>query len=568
MASFNNIPTVTFSRSKQDLKHSVKTSMNIGYLYPIDWVEVLPGDTFINKTYQVNRLTSSFIKPVMDNLFLDVYHFFVPLRLTYDKLERVFGNPNPSAYIANELLDMPTIQTRPSDGAGVVSGSIADYLGLVPGVNYSNQLAGNDTDRSVIAAPFRAFALIYNNWFRNQQTDDEVFVHLGDTGSDEFINGNAWGPNNYTGMPPKINKLKDYFTSLLPSPQKGEGVGLFNRENAIPVNSTNVSHPLSGDKSALHFVSSELGSSPSSFQDSPVPNGSNIYLNTSGDTLVKYLSSGSVVPLEITPDNLWADTSQLGVNDVNGLRYAFALQKMLERDAIYGSRYVEYLAGHYGVRSPDARLQIPEYLGGARTPLNVEQVAQTSQGTNDSPLANVAGYSWSSGKSKYTKSFTEHGIVMTVACLRYKHTYQQGLSRKWTRKSRNDFYDPLFSTIGQQPVYKYEIYDHTLTDLNPQNAEILGYSEAWSSYRHIPNTVTGKMRSGVENSFDVWHFADYYDNAPTLSSSFTNETGKYVDRTISVSTDSIAPFILDFFFDLQAVRVMPVRSLPGLIDHH
>ncbi len=564
MASFNSVPMVRFSRSKQDLSHTIKTSMKVGTLYPIDWVEVLPGDTFINKTYEVSRLASSFLKPVMDELFMDTYHFFIPLRLLYDKAERVFGNPSPSSYTNNNLSSIPT--THCKDNAPVASGSIADYLGLSVGVNYYAP-SSETMNHEVIVTPFRAFALVYNQWFRNENTVPEVYVHTGETASTEFINTAEWAPNNYCGMPPKVCKVKDYFTSLLPQPQKGSPVETSLSAGFIPVVTRSENHDPGSDNADMRFT--DISGAPfDAFSSSPQNNNvSDLWIEAGVagvNGLKSRASDGSGA--RVVPSNLWADVSSVQATNVNDLRYAFALQKMLERDAIYGTRYNEYLAGHYGVTSPDSRLQITEYLGGSRQPLNVSQVAQTSQATQDSPLANLAGYSWTNGQSAYSKSFTEHGIVMTVACIRYKHSYQQGTARKWTRFKREDFYDPLFATIGQQPVYKYEIYDDS--NISYVDPSVLGYSEAWSSYRHIPNTVTGQMRSNATNTLDIWHFADEYSSAPVLGPSFSNENPAFVDRTLSVESSVQNSFIVDFYFNLNAVRVMPVRSMPGLIDHH
>ncbi len=565
MASFNSVPMVRFTRSKQDLSHTIKTSMKVGTLYPIDWVEVLPGDTFINKTYEVTRLASTFLKPVMDELFLDTYHFFVPMRLVYDKTERVFGNPSPSAYTNNNLESVPTTYCK--QGVPITSGSIADYLGLPVGSEFQAPSSA-EMEHSVIVTPFRAFALIYNQWFRNENTIPEVYVQTGERATSELINKDAWAPNNYCGMPPKVCKVKDYFTSLLPQPQKGSPVETSLSAGYIPVVTRSESHAAGYDNADLRF--SEInGVSFTASTSAPANNGAaDMWVQGSADNTTNGLLArdfeGSGI--RVVPENLWADASTIQSANVNDLRYAFALQKMLERDAIYGTRYNEYLAGHYGVTSPDSRLQITEYLGGSRQPLNVSQVAQTSQATTDSPLANLAGYSWTNGRSAYSKSFTEHGIVMTVACIRYKHSYQQGTARKWTRFKREDFYDPLFATIGQQPVYKYEIFDNgTESFLDPS---VLGYSEAWASYRHIPNTVTGQMRSNATNTLDIWHFADEYDDFPVLGPSFIYENSSFVDRTLSVESSVQNSFICDFYFNLNAVRVMPVRSMPGLIDHH
>lgn len=541
--SLQNVPIPRFPRARFNLSHSVTTSMDVGTLYPIDWQEVVPGDVFKCRAFDVSRVTSSFLKPVMDNLFLDVYHFFVPHRLVYDDFEKVFGNPNPSAYTANELVEIPMIS-----GPSIQVGSIADYLGLPVGSTIPN-------DNPVSLLPFRSFALIYDKYFRNENTTDEIFIQKGSMQPSEVLNNNAFGPNNYTGKPPKVNKYKDYFTSCVPNPQKGAPVG-FNLGTFAPVVPRNQQiDPLSVEDPQVSLRT---------YTGSTILNtllGANSSGNLSGAT-APAVSAAYTSP--VYPSNLYADLTNANAVSVDDLRLAFAYQKMLERDAIYGSRYNEYLYGHFGVHIPDAYIQFPQYLGGGRTPLNIVQVAQTSQGTEDSPLGNVGAYSWTNGRTGYSRKFSEHGIVMTVACLRYRHTYQQGIAKKWRRKVREDFYDPLFSTIGQQPVYTTELYG--MSTVNKDS--VFGYREAWSELRSIPNTISGEMRSAATNSLDIWHFADNYSSAPILSQSFTEETPTYVDRTLSVPSSSHDNFILNFYFDMSAVRKMPVYSMPSLIDHH
>lgn len=541
--SLQNVPIPRFPRARFNLSHSVTTSMDVGTLYPIDWQEVVPGDVFKCRAFDVSRVTSSFLKPVMDNLFLDVYHFFVPHRLVYDDFEKVFGNPNPSAYTDNDLEEIPMVS-----GSAIQVGSIADYLGLPVGATISSE-------NPVSILPFRSFALIYDKYFRNENTTDEIFVQKGATQPSELLNNNAFGPNNYTGRPPKVNKYKDYFTSCVPNPQKGAPVG-FNLGTFAPVVPRNEQiDPLSTadpQVSLRTYAGSTLLNTLLGVNSS-----SNLSSATAPAVSAAYTSP-------VYPSNLYADLTNANAITVDDLRLAFAYQKMLERDAIYGSRYNEYLYGHFGVHIPDAYIQFPQYLGGGRTPLNIVQVAQTSQGTEESPLGNVGAYSWTNGRTGYSRKFKEHGLVMTVACLRYRHTYQQGIAKKWRRKVREDFYDPLFSTIGQQPVYTTELYGISTV---PKDS-VFGYREAWSELRSIPNTISGEMRSGATNSLDIWHFADNYSSAPTLSQSFTEETPAYVDRTLSVPSSSQDNFILNFYFDMSAVRKMPVYSMPSLIDHH
>ena len=540
--NFTSLPQVRFPRSQQLLGHSITTSMTVGKLYPIEWLEVVPGDTFKSKMFDVQRVTSSFLKPVMDNLFLDVYHFFVPYRLLYANAENVFGNPSPSAYQDNDLDEFPMNY----GGDEVKPGSVGDYLGLPLGTYSANCFS---------ILPFRAFAKIWNYWFRNENVMDEVFVQGGSVSTRELCGSLPWGPNSYAGELPPVAKYKDYFTSCLPSPQKGAPVSL-SIGGTAPVYTG--AETYSGSGVPLKFSRPASGNVP-------------LVMNNQGELYYGNESYSAGLGSSLSPINLYADLSSATASSVNDQRFAFALQKMLERDALYGSRYNEFLLGHFGVYAPDQRLQIPEYLGGGRTPLNVTQVAQTSQPSEESPLGAVAGYSWTNGKTRYTKSFVEHGLVMTVACVRYRHTYQQGLPRKWTRKAREDFYDPLFATIGQQPVYQSELYyNPTASSPVPGSAQdpVFGYNEAWADYRTVPSFVTGQARSSSGVSLDLWHFADNYSDPPTLSSAFISETPSFVDRTLSVSSDKQDNFIIQFYNDLVAYRPMPVRSVPGLIDHH
>lgn len=536
--SLQNVPIPRFPRARFNLSHSVTTSMDVGTLYPIDWQEVVPGDVFKCRAFDVSRVTSSFLKPVMDNLFLDVYHFFVPHRLVFDDFEKVFGNPNSSAYTDDALEEIPMAYGE------VKPGSVGDYLGL--------PIGSISQDNSVSVLPFRSFALIYDKYFRNENTTDEIYIQKKGFSLSELFGNNAFGPNSYCGKLPKVNKYKDYFTSCVPNPQKGAPV-TFSLGTQASIR-TSGNRLISGAQEPVRFANGVSGNMSLGNHNAVFGVGASLGFDAA--------DFSGTLGAGVYPVNLYADLSSANAISVDDLRLAFAYQKMLERDAIYGSRYNEYLYGHFGVHIPDSYIQFPQYLGGGRTPLNIVQVAQTSQGTAESPLGNVGAYSWTNGRTGYSRKFKEHGLVMTVACLRYRHTYQQGIAKKWRRRTREDFYDPLFSTIGQQPVYTSELYFSAASDT------VFGYREAWSELRSIPNTISGEMRSSATNSLDIWHFADNYSSAPTLSQSFTEETPSYVDRTLSVPSSSQDNFILNFYFDMSAVRKMPVYSMPSLIDHH
>lgn len=552
--AFGATPTVSMRRSKFDLSHGLKTSMSVGELVPIDVTEVIPGDTFRFNVSDVVRLSSSYLRPVMDNAFMDIYFFFVPNRIVYDKTAEVFGENNDSPYAAQRPL--PEFPTFPNY-IDITSKSVGDYLGLPVG----------RIGAGANVLPFRGFAEIYNEWFRNENTVDPVHVQHGDFVASEQPNDNPWGPNNYTGMLPKVGKKKDYFTSCLPSPQKGPPVELsvVDGQQYLPVVARESTIGGSYPFSALHFVNSNSDSL----------NG--LVGLENGYTKI---GSGAGSGPQITPDNLWASITPNNVFNpipINDLRMAFQLQKMLEKDSRYGTRYREYLLGHFGVSNADARMQIPEFLGGARLPLNIQTVASTAAPKTDEeqPLATLGAFSHSVSKrqARFSKSFTEHGFVFTLACIRQLHTYQQGVDRMWFRKKREDYYDPLFANIGEQPVYAQELFGaYPISDSTRPAAlgqgDVFGYNEAWADYRYKPSKITGQMRSLAENSLDVYHFGDFYENAPVLNEQFTDETAMFFDRTVAVPSASQDNFVVDFWFDCAAYRVMPVYSVPGLVDHH
>lgn len=547
--NYSTTPSVRYNRSKQDLSHGVKTTMNVGTLYPIDIQEVLPGDSVKCNLSAVARITSSFLKPVMDNAYMDIYHFFVPLRLLDNSLEGVFGDPNPSAYVQYDLKSIPGI-------VGTVGAkTVADYLGLPVGAKFQFR-SFDDVLPSLY--PFRAFATIYNQWFRNENVISETYVNKNNSrGNNEVLNANAWSATNYCGLPPKVSKRADYFTNCLPKPQKGDSVYV-PMTGSAPVIAAN----------EMHYMVNQLklGDDATGAPDYPL-----LLKSSNGSYNISMGQIEGSFPISernVDSSNLVADLSQTTSASINDWRYAFALQRMLEKDALYGSRYNEYIYGHFGVSSPDSRLQFSEYLGGGRISLNVQQVAQTSEGTTESPLANLGGYSLTNGYSKFIKGFTEHGYVITVACIRTLHTYQQGIDKLWFRKNREDFYDPTFANIGNQPVYSSQLFNEKNTNIFDLKTSIFGYQEAWAEYRHLPSKITGQLRSGVTDSLDYWHFADYFADTPILSQAFVEETPVNFDRTITVESTVEDQFICDFWFKESAIRVMPVYSVPGLIDHH
>lgn len=567
--TFNAVSTVHKKRSFFDLSHGIKTSMSVGTLYPIECQEVLPGDTFKENENHVVRLSSSFIRPVMDNYWMDVYYFFVPSRIIYDDFVEVMGENRSSAWSSSFKKQNPTYTTKQT----VTSKSVADYLGLPVG----------SIPSGINSLPFRAFAMVYDEWFRNENVIDPMLIQKGGQTTNEQLNSDPWSPSNYTGMPPKISKKKDYFTSCLPSPQKGSPVpvttqapfsitttdesGLdsnIGRLRSLPTGEINAYYNAYAVPFNLRKIDGSLANGSDSHNlilpSSGLMDGSSIAFD--GSTYVSSSREAVTNAVGVELDTLQAVPSSY--SNVNDLRFAVQLQRMLELDARGGTRYREYLLAHYGVDNADARMQIPEFLGGKRTPLNTQQVAQTSQSTDSEALATLGAYSHSIGRSGYVKSFSEHGYVIKVAAIRTMHTYQQGISRMWSRLVREDYYDPLFAYLSEQPVYTSQIYAANQTSFKDN---VFGYNEAWAEYRYAPSVVTGQMRTAATDSLDVYHFADNYANAPTLSKDFIEETPIFFDRTVAVSNESLDNFIVDFWFDERAWHVMPTYSTPGLIDH-
>lgn len=541
-----NPTRIDMSRSTFDRSSSLKTSFNVGNIVPFYLDEVLPGDTFKVKTSKVVRL-QTLLTPVMDNIYLDTYFFFVPNRLTWNHWKEFNGENTQSAWIPQTEYEVPQI-TSPANGWTV--GTIADYFGLPTGV-------GN---LSVSALPFRAYALIINDWFRDQNLQDPLVIPLDDASVQGVNTGTFVTDVAKGGLPFIAAKYHDYFTSALPAPQKGPDVTIpVATASAAPVHARPETYSVVGDSGF------GLGSpvSASNVGGLSVSNG----FSTSGHSLSARVGSRTDTGSDaIAPNNLYAVfDGQASAATINQLRLAFQIQKLYERDARGGTRYIEILKSHFGVTSPDARLQRPEYLGGNRIPITVNQVIQQSATVSTSPQGNVTGQSLTTDTHfDFTKSFTEHGFVIGLMVARYDHTYQQGIDRMWSRKGRFDYYWPVFANIGEQAIKNKEIFAQgTAVD-----DEVFGYQEAWADYRYKPNRVTGEMRSQYAQSLDVWHLADDYSSLPSLSDSWIREDKTNVDRVLAVNSSVANQLFCDIFVLNRTTRPMPLYSIPGLIDHH
>lgn len=562
---FAQAPQVDIQRSTFDRSSGHKTTFNAGKLVPIFVDEVLPGDTFEMKTSAIIR-GSTPIFPVMDNANLDIYFFFVPNRLVWDHWKEFNGENTTSKWEQTVEYSIP--QMAPPSGNGEVvgweKGTLADYMGIPtligPGAPQ------NEAQWTVNHLPFRAYCLIWNEWFRDQNLQDPVLIDTGDSqtnGRHLIPEGNSITFENQAALQGAnllpVNKYFDYFTGALPEPQKGPDVLLPLGNTAPVITMTTDITGITNSSPSLRFAS-----------NTPINSQANVVITPTGSgkgTLNHTTQNADLINGNLIPANLYANLAEATSATINELRLAFQLQKLYERDARGGTRYIEIIKSHFGVTSPDARLQRPEYLGGERIPINIDQVIQTSgtmEGTT--PQGNTGAYSLTGNQGSYFKhSFVEHGYVLGLACVRTEHTYQQGLEKIWNRKNRFDFYWPALANIGEQAILNKEIY---LQASKATNEEAFGYQEAWAEYRYKPSRVSSAFRSNATGSLDAWHYADYYEALPKLSSEWVQETYKNVDRTLAVQSKLEDQYIADFWFKCKCTRPMPIYSIPGLIDHH
>lgn len=546
----SNPTNIDLARSSFDRSCSIKTSFNVGEIIPFYVDEVLPGDTFKLKTSKVVRL-QSMLTPIMDNLYLDTYYFFVPNRLTWEHWKQFMGENTGSAWIPEVEYEIPQI-TSPVAGWSV--GTIADYFGVPTGV----------PNLSVNALPFRAYALICNEWFRDQNLSDPLNIPVTDATVTGVNTGDPVTDPALGGLPYRAAKYRDYFTSCLPSPQKGPDIMIPVADAAnYPVYPISTDVNLSGtNATGLKLVRPD---------GSPVLSGNMLYGTDESTAVYKGLNT----PVnELIPSNLWAVADGNAASaTINQLRMAFQIQKLYEKDARGGTRYIEMIKSHFGVTNPDYRLQRPEYLGGNRIPITINQVLQTSgtmEGTT--PQGNPAGQSLTTDvHGDFTKSFTEHGYIIGLCVARYDHTYQDGINRLWSRKERFDYYFPVLANIGEQPVLNKEIYAQGSLIKDGDDIvdeQVFGYQEAWAEYRYKPSHVTGEMRSKYAQSLDVWHLADDYESLPYLSDDWIREDKNTVDRVLAVTSEVSNQLFADIYIQNQTTRPMPLYSIPGLIDHH
>jgi hypothetical protein len=517
--SFAMIPKADIPRSSFDTQYAHKTTFDAGFLVPVYCDEVLPGDTHRVKMTAFARLATPLF-PVMDNLHLDTFFFFVPNRLLWTNWVKFMGeqaNPGDStSYV------VPTIT---SSAGGYAVGTVYDHLGLPT----AGQITGSNTVTHNVL-PLRAYNLIYNEWFRDENLQNSVPFRTTDSG--DLV-------TDFTLL--RRGKRKDYFTSALPWPQKGASVSLPLGSSA-PIRSN---APL--DTGAITVL-----------------DGTNTYRLLNSDTSTVFMRT---TPTGIAANNLYADLSQATAATINQIRQSFQIQKLLERDARGGTRYTELLRAHFGVTPQDYRLQRPEYIGGGSTYVNINPIAQTSATSvtgSATPQGNLAamGTALAQGHG-FTYAAQEHGYIIGLVSVRADLTYQQGLPKMWSRSTRYDFYFPVFATLGEQAVLNKEIYVQGTAADN----DVFGYQERWAEYRYKPSQITSLMKSTSAGTIDAWHYAQRFTSLPTLNSTFIQETPP-VARTTAVGTAANGQqFLMDAFFDCKMARPMPMYSVPGLIDH-
>ena len=516
--SFSEVPRANIRRSSFNRGHGIKTTFDADYLVPILVDDIIPGDTFNCKLDFFARLATP-INPIMDNLFLDSFFFFVPYRLVWDNWEKMHGAQDDPA----DSIDF-TVPVFNTESITVSTGDLLQYMGIPDGFSMNHT-------HGISSLPVRAYRLIWNEWFRDQNLQDSLEVPT-DDGPDSS------GQSDYNDPPLKRGKRHDYFTSCLPWPQKGDAV-------ALPLGTT---APVHTNVAANNLLS--------------------IYSTATTDNRILDLADGNHVGIDTasgTGDSLFADLSTATSATINDLRLAFQTQRLLERDARSGTRYNELILSHFGVTVPDFRLQRPEYLGGGTSPIQVQTIAQTSASpatpTVEDKLGNLGAMGVARGRHGFTKSFVEHGVLIGLVNVRADQTYSQGIERYWNKSTRYDFFYPVLATIGEQAVLSKEIY----ADGTANDNDVFGYQERYAEYRYKPSRLTGLFAVDATGSLSPWHLSEDFGSRPTLGNTFiTSNATQGIERAIAVNTEP--HIIFDGYMHMQCARPMPLFGIPGNLD--